>query len=334
MISMGAPYAAGWLDARRRVAARIAACKDPSRDMNLEGARIAVTGATGFLGRYIADVLLARGAQVVGVVRNPDKVPDLARRGVELRRADLAERAQLAAGFAGADAVVSNAALFSLGNQRWADHHRANIEGTRNVFGALADAGVRRVVHVSSVAVYGLGARGRLDEDAPQLSEASRRFPWSVYAISKALSEQEAWRLRREHGLALTTVRPCTIYGAFDPNFTPVFRRLVTLPLTVMPVFMRMSFVYGGDVAEGIARALEHDESMGRAYNLTGDGESAWELAAAWRAAGGRAAWLTLPVPVPFRPQFDSRRAHEELGWRPRPMVEAWRDTFAREGVG
>src|SRR5712691_6318889 len=117
--------------------------------MELRGATVAVTGATGFLGRYLVDVLLGRGAHVVGVVRNPDRVPELARRGVELRRADLAERERLAAGFAGATAVVSNAALFALGNSRWDDHHRANIEGLRNVLAAVVDAGVRRVVHVS-----------------------------------------------------------------------------------------------------------------------------------------------------------------------------------------
>src|SRR5262249_1267675 len=133
--------------------------------MQLRDATIAVTGATGFLGRYIVDVLLARGAQVIGVVRNPDRVPELAQKGVELRKADLGERDRLAAGFAGADAVVSNAALFALANQRWQDHERANIDGTRNVLAACRDAGVRRVVHVSSVAVYGLFARGRLHED-------------------------------------------------------------------------------------------------------------------------------------------------------------------------
>src|SRR5438093_1079855 len=122
--------------------------------MDLRGAAVAVTGATGFLGRYITDVLLARGAHVIGVVRNPGRVPELAARGVELRQADLAERDRLAQGFAGAQAVVSNAALFSLRNRSWEDHHRANIQGTENVFGALADAGVKRVVHVSSVAVY------------------------------------------------------------------------------------------------------------------------------------------------------------------------------------
>src|SRR4030095_10907000 len=92
--------------------------------VELRGKRIAVTGATGFLGRYIVDVLLGRGTHVVGVVRNPSRVPELAAKGVELRKADLAEPDRLAAGFVGVDAVVSNAALFSLTNGSWKDHER------------------------------------------------------------------------------------------------------------------------------------------------------------------------------------------------------------------
>jgi nucleoside-diphosphate-sugar epimerase len=298
----------------------------------MRGRRIAVTGATGFLGRHIVDALLARGAHVVGVVRNPDRVPALRTRGVELRRADLADRHRLAAGFAGADAVVSNAALFSLRNQSWADHERANVEGTRNVFGALHDAGVRRVVHVSSVAVYGLFPGGeRVDEEAPQLEAGGVPLPWRAYPLSKAISEREAWRLAREYDLELTTVRPCTIYGAFDPNFMPIFRRLVSFPMTVMPVGLRMSFVYAGDVAEGIALALEHPAAIGRAYNLTGDGESAWEFARAWKEAGGAAARVMLPLPLPLHPRFDSTRAKQELGWRPRPLVDGLSETFRLE---
>ena len=299
--------------------------------MDLRGKRVAVTGATGFLGRYIGDALVRRGAGVIGVVRNPGKVPELAAKCLELRAADLAEPDRLTAGFAGADAVVSNAALFSLGNQRWDDHERANVVGTRNVMGACHDAGVRRVVHVSSVAVYGLFARGRLTEDAPQLTGDTRRLPWNVYPVSKALSEQEAWRLAREHGLALTTVRPCTIYGAFDPNFMPVFRRVTALPVSIRPVGLRMSYVYAGDVAEGIALALEQDRSIGRAYNLTGDGESWQDLTDAWKAAGGRTPMLAVPVPLPLAPEFDSSRAKQELGWRPRSLVDGIRETMALE---
>jgi nucleoside-diphosphate-sugar epimerase len=300
--------------------------------MELRGKRIAVTGATGFLGRYIVDALLARGAHVVGVVRNPDRVPELAAKGVELRKADLAEPDRLAAGFASADAVVSNAALFSLGNQSWADHERANVEGTRNVMTACAKAGVKRVVHVSSVAVYGIFARGRLHEDAPQLGPETRRMPWNVYATSKAISEQEAWRLARQHGLDLTTVRPCTIYGAHDPNFMPLFKRVSSWPVSFKPVGLRQSYVYAGDVADGIALVLEQDRSIGRAYNLAGDGESWQDLTDAWRAAGGKTPSLAVPIPVPIAPQFDSTRAKQDLGWRPRPLADGVREMIAMEG--
>jgi nucleoside-diphosphate-sugar epimerase len=286
--------------------------------MTLRGARIAVTGATGFLGRYIVDVLLARGAHVIGVVRNPAKVPELAAKGVELRTADLSERDRLAAGFAGAHAVVSNAALFSLKTASWREHERCNIEGTRNVMGACVAAG--------------LFARGALHEDAPQLGADTVRLPWNVYPVSKALSEQLAWQLARDHRLELTTVRPCTIYGAFDPNFMPVFARVSSLPVSIRPVGMRMSYVYAGDVAEGIALALEQDASVGRAYNLTGDGETWQDLTDAWRAAGGKTPWLALPIPVPLAPQFDSSRAKRELGWKPRSLADGVRDTFRLEG--
>lgn len=113
--------------------------------MQLRGATVAVTGATGFLGRYLVDTLRARGAHVIGVVRNPERVPALRARGVELRRADLADRTRLAEGFRDAQALVSNAALFSLQNRGWDEHQQANVHGTTNVFDAAADAGVPRV---------------------------------------------------------------------------------------------------------------------------------------------------------------------------------------------
>src|SRR5512135_2752423 len=143
--------------------------------MELRGARVAVTGATGFLGRYLVDALLDAGARPIGVVRNPDRVPSLRARGVELRRADLADRGALAAGFAGADAVVSNAALLPLGNGP-AALEQANVVGTRNVYAAVADAGVRRAVQISSVAVYGMFAQGVVDEERPLLADDTRAW--------------------------------------------------------------------------------------------------------------------------------------------------------------
>jgi len=301
--------------------------------VTLSGARIAVTGATGFLGRYIVDVLLRRDAKVVGVVRNPDRVPELAARGVELRQADLESRPDLARGFAGVDAVVSNAALFSLRNQSWDDHVRINVDGTRNVFAAIADARVKRVVHVSSVAVY-RAAGPKIDEDAPQYDEHTPRRPWTVYSISKALSEQLAWRMAQDHGLELTVVRPCAIYGAHDANFMPVLRWLLWFPVTIVPVLTGLPFVYAGDVAEAIALSLEKPISIGKAYNVTGDDSSVWALIDAWRDAGGPMPWLRVPLPVPVTRGFDHTLAARELGWKNRPLVDGLRETFMLEKTG
>jgi len=302
--------------------------------MQLEGATIAVTGATGFLGRYLVDTLLRRGARVIGVVRNPDRVPELRERGVELRRADLAERDRLEAGFRGADAVVANAALLSLRSQRWADYVQTNLDGTVNVCEAAAAAGVRRIVYVSSVSVYRGRRQSVLDEDHVQWEAGVRPGRLSAYPLSKALAEQAAFRLARERDLELTALRPGAIYGAFDGNFMPVFRAVMWPKLTLYPACFRLPFVYAGDVAEAVALAIEKPASIGRAYNITGEDRSAWDFARAWRQAGGRSPWLMLPVPFPYRRVYDTARALGELGWRARPYLDGLRETLAWERQG
>ena len=122
--------------------------------MQLQGLQVAVTGATGFIGRYLCAALQQRGAQVIGVARNPERVPQLRELCVALRRADLADPAALARGFAGADVVISNAALFKLGNTNWREHEQTNIEGGRNVLRAASQAGAGRLILVSSCGVY------------------------------------------------------------------------------------------------------------------------------------------------------------------------------------
>jgi nucleoside-diphosphate-sugar epimerase len=301
--------------------------------MELEGKRIGVTGATGFLGRYIVDALLARGAQVVGVVRNPERVPELVERGVEMRRAELGDEGSLAEAFAGLDALVSNAALFSVYTRDWSRYEQTNLAGTRNVFNAARQAGLRRVVHVSSIAGYNRPPRTDkpIDEDFVKLTlKDLGRF--NAYYVSKAVSEQIAWELAEEAGIALTCVRPGPIYGAFDPNLTPILKRVFGLPLGVMPMWLRLPFVYAGDVAEAIALCLEHDVARGRAYNTAGDGDTSWrDMAQAWRSAGGRVSGVMLPVPAPVKIQIDNTRAYEELGWHNRPLLDGLRETFERE---
>ncbi len=299
--------------------------------MELRGARVAVTGATGFLGRYIALALRRRGAHAVGVVRDPARGRELAAQGVELRRADLSNPEALARAFGGCDAVVSNAALLSLTRFRPRDYVETNVRGTANVVESAAAAGVKRLVHVSSVGVYRGRQQPAVDETHPRYPRSTKLRRTNAYPVSKALAEETARELSRRHAIELTTIRPSGIYGAFDRNFMRVFKALVGFPITVYPAFFRLPLVYAGDVAEAIALCLENPIAVGKAYNVAGEDRSAWEFARAWRKAGGKSAWLMLPIPFPYRRVYDSRRAQAELGWRNRSYVEGLRETLARE---
>src|SRR6187431_856998 len=118
---------------------------DTLKNKTLENKTIAVTGATGFLGRYFVRELHAQGANVVAVVRNPAKVPELKRDGIELRIADLADRTALSRAFANCDAVIANAGQVSM-NPDYDELLRQNLDGTRNTLHACADANVQRVI--------------------------------------------------------------------------------------------------------------------------------------------------------------------------------------------
>jgi dihydroflavonol-4-reductase len=300
--------------------------------MNLSGANIAVTGATGFLGRYIADTLLHRGAHVIGVVRDPGKAKDLAQKGVELRTADLGDRAALARAFTGASAVVSNAALVSLGTASREDFQRTNIEGTRNVYDAMGQAGVKRVVQVSSAAVYRRILGHTVSEDHP-LVDAGSTARMSAYAVSKLCAENVGRELAAKYDIGVSIVRPFAIYGAFDKtSFTKWFRKLMALGVAApYPVGLRIALVYAGDVAESIALMLENPISISKVYNITGDDFTCWDFAREWKNAGGQTPFLMIPIPVPLAHRFDNSRAKRELGWRTRPYVEGCRELLQIE---
>ncbi|HNU69701.1 MAG TPA: SDR family NAD(P)-dependent oxidoreductase, partial [Myxococcota bacterium] len=299
----------------------------------IEGSRIAVTGATGFIGRHIVESLLAAGADVVAVVRNPDKVPEFRRMGIEFRIADLGDRIALTRGFRGVDAVISNAALFRMSNSDWDGHRQANVVGTANVIRAVADAGVTRVVHVSSVAVYKSGGSTPIGEDWPMLEESDLGM-FNAYSVSKAVSEREAWKLASKLGLALSCCRPSSVFGPFDPNITPTIARVLSLPVAPIPHLLRAGLVYAGDVADGTLRILRNDSTVGKSYNLTGPHSTSGEFFHAWKDAGGPWPGLAIPVPVPLTRIWNNQRAERELGWKNRSWQESLCQTFERQPFG
>ncbi|MDH4052913.1 MAG: SDR family NAD(P)-dependent oxidoreductase [Rubrivivax sp.] len=300
--------------------------------MELSGLQVAVTGATGFIGRYLCAALHRRGARVIGVARNPERVPRLGEHCAEMRQADLADAAALARGFAGADVVVSNAALFRLDNSNWRELEQTNIQGGRNVMQAAARAGVQRLLLMSSCGVYASMGRDTPSESGVLFGPHSRRLRFNHYMISKALAERDAWDLAGQLDIAMTAIRPSAVYGAHDTNFMPRLLRAARQPVSFP--FIRFSLVYAGDVAEALCDSIANDRSIGKAYNTAGDDLALDRFVDALRTAYAirlPPRWR-LPVPLPFRNTFDSTLARRELGFANRSYAEGLADTRRLEG--
>jgi nucleoside-diphosphate-sugar epimerase len=298
--------------------------------MELEKKLIAVTGASGMLGVYIVRALLAAGARVRGVVRNPQKAAFLEKEGVEFARADLRDRAALTEAFRGCDAVVANAALYSLTNTRWSENFEANKLGTENVYEALGAAGVRRAVHISTFGVYRwFPLPTAFTEQSPVLD--GQRRQGGAYRATKQLSESLAFELSQRHGIATTALRPAGIYGARDHNLVPGMRRLMRLPIVLAPR-LHYPFVYAGDVADAVVGALRNDDSAGKSYLTAGRDDTVENFLRAWKAVSrSRALLVPLPLGAGFR--VDNSLAEREIGFHNTPYEQGLQKTFEADQV-
>jgi len=179
---------------------------------------VVVLGANGFIGRHTLRALLARGLSVTAAARRtgplaPDLEEAVGARHLRLAHADLAKPASLAEAVRGARVVVH---LATGGGATWEDVQRAMVQGTRAVGEACLEAGVERLVFVSSIAALYLGPGGpAVREDG--LDTDPRPEARAPYARGKIAAEQELVRLQRERGLALTIVRPGVVLGADAP---------------------------------------------------------------------------------------------------------------------
>ncbi len=297
--------------------------------MDIQGKTVAVTGASGMIGVYICRSLLRAGAKVVGVVRNPAKAAFLSREGVEFRQADLNDVVSLTEAFKGCDAVVSNAAMYVLQKSMhaWNDHEKANLEGTCNVYNAVHEAGVKRVIHISTFGIYRWSIFRKLNEKSPQLNGAKRQG--GPYRATKQTSEVMAWDMAQRYQLDVTTLRPTAVYGARDSNFMAPIYRLFKLPLLPLPS-IGFPVVFAGDVADAVVGALKNDVSIGQAYNVGGDNLQIADFLKALKVlVPGSPRILALPLPLGVK--IDNAKAERDIGFRNRPFAEGLAEVVAED---
>ncbi len=231
-----------------------------------------VTGATGLLGSHIVEQLRKRGQSVRVLVRPGSDRSWLATQNVEFAEGDITDPASLQQACAGVDVVYHAAAKVGDWGP-WADFQRITIDGTRNVIDAAAAADVRRLVHISSVSVYGYyTADGTIDETFPT---GYRLYRWAYYSRSKIAAEQLALDAHRSGRIQVTVIRPAWIYG---PRDRTTIARLYRMVRTGQAKILgrgdnRLNMVYAGNVAEAAIIAAGKPEAAGEVFACSNDGD-------------------------------------------------------------
>ncbi len=330
--------------------------------------RVLITGATGFLGRYVVAEAVRRGHEVTALVRPSreladDYFPD----EVAVARGDVRNAACLPAALQNIEAVIHLAACV-VGDDD--SQFASTVVGTENLLDAMVQEKVTRLVHCSTFSVYDWQQPGtQLDEQSALEPDLYAR---DGYAISKTWQERLVRRTADQHDWQLTVLRPGFIWGAGNEmiagigqsvgNWHIVIGRQRSLPLS-----------YVENCADCFLAALESPAAVGETFNVLDT-----ELVTAWQYMGeclrsgivaGRriylpywlgigvaqlASWTSrllfgptgkLPglfVPIKFRArfrplQFPNRKLREQLDWQPKwDFRTAWQRTLSknRDGSG
>lgn len=225
--------------------------------------KILITGATGFIGRHVAKRLAETDHELHCLVRESSNVRALKEQGATLIIGDVTNKDSMLAGMKGCDWVINLANVYSFWEPDKRIYAAVNVGGTRNVMECALETGVSKVVHVSTVAIYGKPAQCPFTEETPV---GPVRF--SEYSRTKYEGDLIAWLLHEKKGLPLVMIYPCGVLGAGDPKPSGQYiRDLVRrrMPATVFHDSI-LTWVHVKDVAEAIVRAAEKEDNIGEKY--------------------------------------------------------------------
>ena len=317
------------------------------------GDRVLVTGASGFIGSAVTRQLLAREQEVVALVEPGADTANLEGLDVKQVVGDLRSRESVQGAMIGCRSVFHVAALYRFWARDPEAFYAINVEGTRNVLGAAAEEGVERLVYTSTVGTLGLehvsGSRSADERSFPDV-----RHLYGSYKRSKYVAEHEVLRAIAE-GLPASIVLPTFPVGPGDRAPTPTGKLVLDFLNGRMPAYVDtvLNVAHVDDLAAGQVLALERGRN-GRSYILGGENLTLQQLLAELAVITGLPApygkvpkQLALAVAavselvegrilrrhpsVPLEAarmstsqmSFDTSRAREELGYTPRPAVEA-----------
>jgi dihydroflavonol-4-reductase len=227
-----------------------------------------VTGATGFVGSHVAQVLAEQGADLRLLVRTGSDPKNIQQLNADRVIGDLCEPESIDRAMAGCDVVFHVAADYRLWVRDPAQMYRANVEGTRTILQAARTNRVRRVVYTSSVATMGFTVKNNpVDESSP----VSLENMIGHYKRSKYMAEEVALAAGHD-GIDVVVVNPSTPVGEQDIKPTPTGRIVVDFLKKKFPAYVDtgLNMVDVRECARGHLAALEKGRS-GERYILGGE---------------------------------------------------------------
>lgn len=294
---------------------------------------VLVTGGTGFIGARLVEALASLGATITLLVRDRTRVARVARFAVAIHEIDLNRADAVAAVAAGQDVVFSLAYDVRRSGAQNLAVHRAVAEG-------CVRARVRRLVHLSSVAVYDGWPHADLDE------AATRRGPGSEYKTAKCAMEEDLARRAEAGSLESVILQPTIVYGPFSGQWTDQFVEWLETGTVSLPRagLGRCNGVYIDDLIEALLLAAVEPRAAGATYLVNGPSPIAWAaLVRGYAAALGDNVEVTESEPplasTPAKAPSLLRAVWNDplaiANWRPARKVLAWlRERVGAERVG
>jgi nucleoside-diphosphate-sugar epimerase len=281
--------------------------------------RVAITGASGFIGSHLADALRQAGCGVVALSRHGGALP-----GLESRAVDIRETREIASAIEDCQAIVHLAAVNKWGAGGAKEARAVNVDGTRNLVAAVSRSGVRHIVFPSTGKVYRAGATLpiREDESCDPTTELGRQ---------KFEGERLVRSLAEDDECSATVLRIFNAYGPGQPgNFLipRVAANLTAGHIKLANLEARRDFVHVEDVTAAIITALSNPPDRLAVYNVgSGSGVSVAEVVEAVSRLSGAELEVELDLaqsrrgePAAEYAAIDRLRA---LGWGPPMDLEA-----------
>ncbi|HET59057.1 MAG TPA: NAD-dependent epimerase/dehydratase family protein [Chloroflexi bacterium] len=234
--------------------------------------QVLVTGAAGFLGAALANTLAAQGHQVIGLDNMSTSSPNELSPNIHFTRGDINDRPKLWTLLQDVDCVYHLAARVLVPESVLypAEYNLVNTGGTVNLMEAVRDAGVRRVVFISSGAIYG-------NQETQPLTEEALPNPKSPYAVSKLAAEYYVRTIGQLAGIESVCLRVFNAYGPgqqIPPSYTPVIPSFLKQALQKGTIVVHGSgsqtrdYVYVDDVVQAMITAGMAPDIDGEIINV------------------------------------------------------------------